>query len=316
MTTLDRKISFSAADAIPVKLLLNDGVRRLDPVHVQWLPTNRCNLKCGFCSCGKRDRNLEMDLSQARQVIAEFAELGCKAATITGGGEPLCHPAISQIIQRFVERGIAVGLVTNGLLLDRLDGGTLSLVTWCRISNSDDREMTPRYRAVLERAVAKARIDWAFSHVVSPQPNLEEIRRLVEFANERGFTHVRLVADLLRPEEVDLGPVRDYLQDVDQTVIYQERSRPVPGTSCTIAYVKPLVAPDFRVYMCCGVQYALDRMSLNLPQELCVGTALDLQAIYGQERKPFDVKCKRCYYQHYNRVLEPLTREIVHREFV
>jgi len=308
--------SFSSADSLPVKLLINDGVRTLSPVHVQWLPTNQCNLRCPFCSCAKADRSAQMGTQTAKAVIDELAGMGAKAVTITGGGEPLCHPDLDAMIDRFMYRGIAVGLVTNGLLLKKMSPVALDCLTWCRVSHGDCRVLSENYARDLSAVVTDhPDVDWAFSYVVGKEPKLEEVRRVVEFANAHDFTHVRLVADLTCPDEVDMRPIQERLGDIDQKVIYQSRNTPVRSSRCTIGYVKPLIAPDFKVYLCCGVQYALMRMSLDLPEELCMGSALDLGTIY-REKKPISVSCVRCYYQNYNRLLEPLTREVHHPEFL
>lgn len=48
---VDIKTSFTAADSIPLKVLLDKELvhhvhhhNRLIPVHIQFLPTNRCNM--------------------------------------------------------------------------------------------------------------------------------------------------------------------------------------------------------------------------------------------------------------------------------
>lgn len=318
MNKLDKLASFTAADTIPIKLFTNaETVKAFRPVHVQWFPTNRCNLNCSFCSCSGRDKRLQMKLSDAQRVIHDLADLGCRAVTITGGGEPLCHPELPQMIRCFDECGISVGLVSNGLLLDRLDALTLSKIMWCRLSHGDERELTLKYHRTLESAVSRGpNIDWAFSHVVSRQPNFEQMRSIVQFANEHGFTHVRIVADILDAANVDLEPVKRVLQDIDDLVLYQPRNTPTVGHHCMIGYVKPLIDPAFRMFLCCGVQYALGAMSRDLPLELSMGSALELDRIYGGDCDPYDVKCVRCFYENYNAILRSLHEEVKHEEFL
>ena len=312
---VDQLLSFTAADSIPVKLIGNDGAAKLRPLHVQWLPTNRCNLSCRFCSCSERNRGLQMEMPTARMVIVELAELGCRAVTITGGGESLMHPDIVEMIEWFTDNDIAVGLVTNGLLLDRLSIDTLSQLTWCRISNGDDRELNRDYQKILERAVA-AEVDWAFSHVVGRQPNFDEIRRIVEFANQHEFTHVRIVSDISDAANVDLGPVEERLKGIDELVIYQGRQHPVRWEGdCWIGYVKPVIAPDWSIYPCCGVQYALDPPSNDLPPSMAMGSALDLAELYDSPQS-WRFPCVRCYYTQYNKMLAAMVSDVRHREFV
>jgi hypothetical protein len=315
---LDKRASYTSADSLPLKLLMLEDPGRLRPVHVQWMPTNRCNLSCKFCSCSERDKSLEMPIDPAISVIRKFSEMGCEAVTITGGGEPLCHPHLPEMVDEFCRHGVKVGLVTNGLLLPRVPVETLRKLTWCRISHGDDRRFTLQYRESLRTVVGSASsVDWAFSYVIGGQPDYASIREIVEFANEHGFTHVRLVGDLMHPEDAPFDRVRQSIQGVDRIVIYQPRKEFTRGKDCLIGYVKPLVSPDFWMYMCCGVQYALEPMSKDLPDELCMGSALDLESVY-RDVSPRRVWCSRCYYQQYNDLLKVLSSptSVAHREFV
>lgn len=309
--------SYTAASALPIKLMLNPEVEHFLPVHVQWFPTNHCNLHCKFCSCEYRDHNVQMDLDEARRVINELAELGCKAVTISGGGEPLCHSGLTTMLDMFACRGISIGLVTNGLLLDAMEPEALQALTWCRVSNSDSRKITPRYREQLAGAVESApSVDWAFSHVVGRTPNYEEIRRIVRFADEHNFTHVRLVADLSEPDAVYMDAVRSALKGIDRRVIYQARRDYSNGSPCMICYIKPVIAADFGVYPCCGVQYAFDPMPMTLPDSTRMGDArYDLREIWNAPL-PRRFGCKRCYYGEYNCILNAIHGGVKHREFL
>jgi len=309
-------LSYTSADSLPLKLLYNTEIQEFKPVHIQWLPTNRCNLNCPSCSCKQRNKSLEMKLSTALDVIENFAEMGTKAVTITGGGEPLMHPYIVEMIKAFARNNIKIGLVTNGLRLKYIPRDVLELLTWCRISSMDDRSFSMGYAIDLAEVV-KAKIDWAFSHVVTPNPNFETIKSVVEFANRHGFTHVRLVADLLTPDQVDskFTSIRQHLKGLDEKVIYQPRNKPESCHSCMIGYIKPLVAADFKMYLCCGVQYALKEKSLDLPEELSMGTALGLDKIYNNI-EPQKTACVACYYTQYNHILSSMFEGLDHKEFV
>ena len=313
---MDKRSSFTSADAVPLKLLYHQDVHDFKPIHIQWIPTNSCNLNCPQCSCAQRDKSLCMNLAESYGVIANFASMGTKAVTITGGGEPLTHPYIEGMIHDFWFHGIKIGLVTNGLLLNKLSKETLERITWCRISSMDHRTFDDSYQEILRRAIDSS-VDWAFSHVVSAEPNIPLIKNLVNFANHNAFTHVRLVADLLDVNSVDttFTVIREALQDIDDKIIYQPRNNPVCCTECMIGYVKPLVAPDFRMYLCCGVQYALKEQALDLPDELCMGSAKDLDLVYKTIR-PFRTKCVSCYYTGYNNILNSLFDGLEHKEFV
>lgn len=318
--------SFTAADAIPIKILLDDNLTKsirmgtIPPIHAQLIPTNKCNLNCNYCSCRKRDRNLEMDFEMAKKVIDKLKDLGCKAVTITGGGSPLLYSHIKELIDYFFIKDIKIGLVTNGLLLGKQQN--LHKVAWCRISHADDRDFGTEYKAMLSEVVmANSDVDWAFSYVLSPVPNFPLIGKIVNFANEYNFTHVRIVADILNNDKIDVMQAKQYLlaSEIDDSkVVYQGRNNPSRGGNCYICYLKPTITPDFRIGGCCGFQYSLDPPSLDLPNELCIGSALELDKIYSGVQKPFNGSiCKKCYYMNYNTILTGLmSKNIKHKEFI
>jgi len=212
-------------------------------------------------------------------------------------------------------------LVTNGLLLHKIPKETLDKITWCRISNDDKRVLNEVYRGNLAHAVnSSPSVDWAFSHVVSSKPNLVEIIKIIEFANEHAFTHIRLVADLFQPEDIDMESLRELLRErnIDSTkVIYQGRKAFERGGDCYIGYLKPLIGPDAKVYACCGVQYAFEIPSRDLPQELCLGNAIEIKKIIEQSNIPLDgSRCVKCYYMNYNTLLRGMMMSVAHKEFV
>jgi MoaA/NifB/PqqE/SkfB family radical SAM enzyme len=262
-----------------------------------------------------------MAIADATKIIRGLSEYWCKSVTITGGGEPLMHPDFGTIVSMFESQHIKLGMATNGTLLGKTTAETLRRFTWIRISNDDSRSFDGEYRDMLQDAMHHApNVDWAFSHVVSSKPNLEEIRRIVRFANTLKMTHVRIVPDLFMPGRVDLEKIRQHLAECqisDERVIYQPRREYTRGGECYIGYLKPLIGPDCKVYACCGVQYALDPPSYDLPEELCLGSALELDKLYAGKAKALDgSKCVKCYYTQYNKMLAELLSDLEHVEFV
>ena len=317
--------SYTSADAFPAKVLVNEdileclGRRVIPPYHVQFIPTNKCNLNCGFCSCSGDDRMMDMPLAEARRLFTELAAMGTRAATITGGGEPCLYFGINDIINHIASLGIEIGLVTNGLLLDRLGSDSLGRLTWCRISHADYRPFELSYQNKLSGFIERARsVDWSFSYVVGVNPNIEVIRSVVDFANRNNFTHVRLVADLHQTDKVDLEAVKSHLGRSlvdDSLVIYQGRDNPEHGGDCYIAYLKPLIAADGGIYRCCGVQYALPKNHRRLPDELKMGHIGDLEAAFSMSTLKQGHQCINCYYMAYNRLLSTWFKEYKHVKF-
>jgi organic radical activating enzyme len=318
---MKERFSYTAASVFPLKVIQSaksiiDEDGKIRPYHVQLNPTNVCNLSCSFCSCKNRSRKDVLPLSTVIDMMNTYKELGCKAVTITGGGEPLLHPQINEIIYAIGNIGIDIGLVTNGTVLHKLR--VFNGITWIRISSEDTRDFDS---SLLHNIATKnPKIDWAFSHVLSTDPNIKQIGRLVQFANEHKFTHVRIVSDLLNLKDSSIDIVKRRLQEKgidDSKVIYQGRKDWTKGTEkCYISLLKPVIGACKGLYPCCGAQYALETPSLDLTEEMRMGTIKDIKTIFN-EQKYFDgSKCVRCYYSSYNEILGLLIQRLKHEVFV
>lgn len=323
---MEKTVSYTVQEQFPWKVLkhtdfIEDGQRgRIQPIHAHFLPTNKCNLNCPMCSFAKRNKQLQISLEDATVIINKLAELGCKAVTISGGGEPLVYPYIDDILQLFHKHNIKIGIATNGLLLSKIQTEILNLCTWIRISNDDSRTFDDTYRLSLENTVQSCRgVDWGFSHVVSNKPNYEEIMRIIDFSNINNFTHIGVVADLF-DDTIDFPTIKDTLKKHninDQLVIYKDQKQPCCGSDCYLGYLKPLIAPDCRVYACAGVQCSTNPPSYDFDSRLCIGDALKLDEMYENEQIPVDGSiCTTCYYDGYNTMLKNLIKPIHHEEFV
>lgn len=323
-----RATSYTAANSLPLKLMAHPAMHgmlaegKLHPLHVQFIPTDRCNLKCAFCSCANDSRKTTMPMEQADELIRSWGHIGVKSATVTGGGEPCLHPEIEQILLRLQHQHIAIGLVSNGYGLRNLSGDGLRRFTWCRISGSDDRPLDGKLLKEVELAVQAAPgVDWAFSYVLTKDADYDALASYVRFANNYRFTHVRVVSDLLDLDRVpDLAHAKAALQERgvdDHLILYQGRKGYTSGARmCWIALVKPVIGADGLVYPCCGVQYALKEPTRSMPPELCMGTWNDYMD-YVVQGKPFDgTVCHRCYYDNYNQVLHACLEGFEHQDFI
>jgi len=332
------KYSYSAANVYPIKVLLNEELvkhiketGKIPIIHVQLNPTNKCNFNCPYCSCKARDRRLELSYEDIMEIMTKARKCGCQSTTVTGGGEPLMHPRIEEILDGIHKLDIEIGLVTNGTLLWSLSASTLNKMIWCRISSSDYLEdqletidsTLDDWLNVIEDAVERGRnVDWAFSHVVTEKPNFKIMKRIIEFANEHDFTHVRLVSDLLNLEKVpSMAIIKKKLRKLgvdDSKVNYQARKKFTRGTrNCYISILKPVITPRGTIQPCCGVQYRLEKPTLDYdPDADMKYPAKQIDRLY-EEQAFFDgSQCYRCYYSAYNEVLSILLRGVKHLRFV
>lgn len=312
-----KSTSFTAADVdIPIKVLhdseLVESISENKFIflrHLQLCPTNRCNLNCKFCSCGDREKKLELSFDEIKSILDASKAAGCLALTVTGGGEPLLHKDINEVISYSYSIGINVGLVTNGVFLKNLK----ETPSWCRISFDSDRTFSDIEQSVTEAVTLHPSTDWAFSYVL--HNGVGDIRKVVKFANAHDFTHVRVVCDIFAPNEDMLRDARRELEGIDQKVIYQPRSQPSHGSKkCWVSLLRPTIGADGHVYPCCGAQYAVKDSSKNFNSTMSMGK--NIEDIIVNQKKFDGSVCDVCYYGGYNKVLGLLMSEVEHREWI
>lgn len=110
-------------------------VQRLELVHFQI--TKNCNLRCWFCGqWGKKgffadDKGVAVTFEKWLDIINELKAYGEKVGRLPDvmlwGGEPLVSPYFEEILKTLHYNGFKVGLVTNGVYIDKYS----SLINEC-----------------------------------------------------------------------------------------------------------------------------------------------------------------------------------------
>lgn len=85
----------------------------LRPVHVNWLVTTACGMKCRHCYVQNRFAGGELGAREARELLEEIARCGVRSICFTGG-EPLARPGIFDLLELAAARGLSVSVVTSG----------------------------------------------------------------------------------------------------------------------------------------------------------------------------------------------------------
>lgn len=187
---------------------------RIAPIYVRIKPTNRCNQNCYYCHY----RNPYLDLDQynptdeiARdkmyEIIKDFKDIGVKAITFSGGGEPLLYPYIEETMEAVLDAGIDLSIITNGILLKEKKAELLSRAKWVRISQESGYAQTySKIRGVKEEAFdilceniksfAKMKdreCELGINFVIGPN-NYKEVYRAGKLMQELGADHIKYTA--------------------------------------------------------------------------------------------------------------------------
>ena len=108
------------------------------PVMVDVDPVDgTCNLDCEWCcqAASRASRPARFMTAATMEGLGRFcAEWGVESWRISGDGEPTLNKDLSELIRSGTSNGIDVGLITNGLLLDRVDRDALARLTYLGVS--------------------------------------------------------------------------------------------------------------------------------------------------------------------------------------
>ena len=108
----------TAADKQQILRGVRDGVAYGGPYHVEIHPADRCNIECFFCSTATLRGTDELPLTRLEELIAELKECGTRAIRLSGGGEPLFHRKVKDVLQSIAASGIPIeNMTTNAVLM-------------------------------------------------------------------------------------------------------------------------------------------------------------------------------------------------------
>lgn len=79
-------------------------------------PTSRCHSRCVSCDWWRSDGATDLTLDDYDTLATQLHQLGTRLVLLTGG-EPLLRDDVWAIADRFLERGMALQLITSGLAL-------------------------------------------------------------------------------------------------------------------------------------------------------------------------------------------------------
>jgi MoaA/NifB/PqqE/SkfB family radical SAM enzyme len=212
------------------------------PVHAELDLTDRCNVACYFCNQQDVRTKEQIPIGRAIDLIDELADGGLKSVRLSGGGDPLMHREILQVLDHLEKRGVVVdNLTTNGALLvpaiaDRLvERKAREVIFSLNSPDAEDyRRMMQVGPSVFDRVLANIRNlvarrgDSPFPSVVVQflvdRNNMDSLGRMYELGRSLGPDRiaVNLVLEIprervdpslvLRPE--DAGRIRPLLEEV------------------------------------------------------------------------------------------------------
>ncbi len=187
-------------------------VTRRVPVYAHFGITHRCNLTCKMCGIWRYgNRKEELEMPQMREMAARMARIGVVQLSI-GGGEPYACEYLEDAAGAFVDAGLNVRVLTNGVgvtedrIAKTIDNGVKNF------SISLDSLYPARFDYICEHEgswnMAVRTMTWVARRLagtggmptincVVSNLNLEELPDIVRFAKDIGFHVSFLPVELL-----------------------------------------------------------------------------------------------------------------------
>ena len=275
----------------PEKLesLLNKKVTA--PIYVRIKPTNRCDHKCFWCSYDPEAKNIlsedinrndEIPKEKMMEILSDFKDMGVKAVTYSGGGEPLVYQYILETFKKTLEENIDLSIITNGQQLFGEKAELLSEAKWIRISADYCNSKTfKESRRIPEKLFYKLKENIKkFSNIknsdcelginfVIHHLNESKVYEAGKFFKELGVNHIRYtprwmekewdkyhepfkekVIEQIKKAQQDLSDERFNVYDTYEDDFSRPKRTQRDYSKCAIMQTVPVIAADSCVYFC------------------------------------------------------------------
>ena len=278
----------------------------ISPITCEIDTSNNCMLGCKFCMYAdylKESRqNLDFDLYL--DLVDELDQLGVKSITFTGGGEPLMNPKFNDMVAAAQLHNIEVGLITNGVLLDKVKNyDSFAFIRVSLDASTENMYVEVKGKNLFDKVIKN--IKWALeqkatvgvSYVVCEE-NKNGIEDMIALGEKLGVSYVQF-----KPAWVNGSSFTDYTIPNVKKVIDMNRYIANSQLPCTIAGLIGIVGADADVYFCC--QYRGDkRFSLGSLKNFSFNRLWKNRAKFA----PNISDCPQCRYMNYAQAYEELMR--------
>tara|TARA_A100000172_G_scaffold13923_2_gene7323 strand:- start:267 stop:1346 length:1080 start_codon:yes stop_codon:yes gene_type:complete len=277
------------------------------PLYVRVKPLNRCNHKCFWCVYHEPDlsqmhEGMEkqdmITLDKMYEILDNFKDMGVKAVTYSGGGEPLMHPNTVEYLQRTLDLGIDLSVITNGQYLSGKKAELLSKAKWVRISIDycteegfvESRRIKGRhFYPILDniREFAKMKddtCDLAVNFIITKE-NHKDIRKAAELLISLGVENIRFSPMWIHNFNEYHEPIKEWIMaelesikedlSTERFKIYSSYNEGAfrddichrPYTKCYVMQYNPVIGADLNVYACHNQAYSDDSIICSIKDQ-------------------------------------------------
>ncbi len=213
------------------------------PETIHFSVTGRCDQACAGCFYsarpGSKVEATDASFTLFKKVVAQAERVRVFQMAL-GGGEPLLHPRIVEMVRLAREHGIVPNLTTNGNLLDREMAAALKeagvgqvQISLNGVTEETNRKTRPNFRTTVAaiEACREAGLRWGLNFLVT-RSNLVELEPVIELGRRLGAASVNILrpkpptteSDWLEKESLDATGYR-HVQHVLRQAVGDQGSR-------------------------------------------------------------------------------------------
>lgn len=277
------------------------------PIHIRIKPTNVCNHDCWYCAYKVSHLQLGKDMverdyipkEKMLEILQDCKEMGVKAITFSGGGEPLVYRYMLDALRYLVQTDIAFATLTNG---SKLQGEIAELFarygTWVRVSmDGYDNVSYQKFRGTGEREFDKiiknmesfkrlgGKCNLGVSYIVG-QENYEAIYSLAKTLREIGVDSLKIAPTIVSNDGEGTNAyhrdiynsVRDQIArvkadfgkelEIFDSYHYQLNSFIKDYRWCPYSQIMMIIGADLNIYPCRDKAYNIDEALLGSIQQM------------------------------------------------
>lgn len=259
------------------------------PICIRLKPTNKCNHNCRFCVYkpdvskmhDTANRTDTIPVGKLMEIVNDMARMGVKAVTLSGGGEPLFHPAAAALLEFILDAGLKLSIITNGQNMNGEIAWRLCRAKWIRVSMdyctadmmAKSRGLSPFHFEEMENNVRwmaehkSPGTDLTANYIITKE-NCESLYDAADMMQDWGFDIIRFSPvwmpnfveyhDPIKDEVLkQLARIRDTFKDVAIYHSYNITNDQFRHAyqRCYFSEIVPVIAADQNVYACHNKAY-------------------------------------------------------------
>ncbi len=268
------------------------------PLHIRIKPTNVCAHSCWYCAYKADNLQLGQDMvtkdsipkDKMMEIIDDCIEMGVKAITFSGGGEPFSYKYLLDAVKKLSKSPIKFASLTNGA---KLKGEIAEVFAhhaqWVRISiDGWDDESYSKYRGIkvgeftklIENMrnfkALKGTCSLGISYIVDNK-NYKHIYEFVKLIKSTGADNIKISPCIVDNDRIknneyhqaiidtvkqEIIKAKDAFEDEEFEIFDSyhllEKKFDKDYTWCPYSQILPIIGADLNIYPCQDKAYNLE----------------------------------------------------------